>query len=98
LVLGVYDADKKPVYVGNVGSGFDQALLESLVGKLKKIAVGAEPFECEPYRGKVTWVEPKLVCEVVYMAVTPDMNLRHPRFKGLRDDKTPKECTIDQIL
>jgi bifunctional non-homologous end joining protein LigD len=28
LVLGVYDSDKKPVCFGNVGTGFDQALLE----------------------------------------------------------------------
>jgi DNA ligase D-like protein (predicted ligase) len=98
LVLGVYDVEKKPVYVGNVGTGFDQALLESLVGKLKKIVVGTEPFECEPYKGRVTWVEPRLVCEVVYMAVTPDLSLRHPRFKRLREDKAPSESTIDQIL
>ncbi len=89
---------KKPVYIGNVGTGFDQPLLESLLEKLKKIVVSKAPFECEPYKGRVTWVEPKLVCEVVYMAVTPDLSLRHPRFKGLRDDKTPTECTIDQIL
>ncbi len=64
------DSNKKPVYVGNVGTGFDQALLESLLEKLKKIVVSEAPFECEPYKGKVTWVEPKLVCEVVYMAVS----------------------------
>ena len=72
--------------------------LESLLEKLKKIVVGTEPFECEPYRGRVIWVKPKLVCEVVYMAVTPDLSLRHPRFRGLREDKAPSECTIDQIL
>jgi bifunctional non-homologous end joining protein LigD len=62
------------------------------------MVVGTEPFECEPYKGRVTWVESRLVCEVVYMAVTPDMSLRHPRFKGLRDDKNPAECTIDQLV
>ena len=98
LVLGVYDAVKKPVYIGNVGTGFDQMLLDSLLEKLKKTIVAEAPFDCDPYRGRVTWVEPKLVCEVVYMAVTPDLSLRHPRFKGLRDDKTPADCTIDQII
>jgi len=98
LVLGVYDVDEKPVYVGNVGTGFDQVLLESLLEKLKKMVVPDAPFECQPYKGRVTWVEPKLVREVVYMAVTPDLSLRDPRFRGLRDDKTPAECTIDQII
>ncbi len=77
LVLGVYDADKKPVYVGNVGMGFDQALLESLLGKLKKIVVSDASFKCEPYKDRVTWVEPEFVCEVVYMAVTPDLSLSY---------------------
>jgi ATP-dependent DNA ligase len=75
-----------------------QQLLESLLEKFKKIIVDDAPFECEPYKGRVTWVKPKLVCKVIYMAVTPDLSLRHPRFKGLRDDKTPEECAITQIL
>jgi len=50
--------------------------------------VSGEPLEYEPYKGRVTWVEPKLVCEVVYpLAVTPDLKMRHPRFKRLKDDK-----------
>ena len=98
LVCGVYDAEHRPVYAANVGTGFGQTLLESLMEKLMKIVVTVEPFEYEPYKGRITWVEPRLVCEVVYMAVTPDLKLRHPRFKRLREDKEPSECTIDQLL
>ena len=98
LVCGLYNQDHRPVWVANVGTGFDQALLENLLEKLKKTVVCDEPFECEPYRGRVKWVEPTLVCEVVYMALTPDLKLRHPRLKRLREDKTPSECTIDQIV
>jgi DNA ligase D-like protein (predicted ligase) len=97
LVVGLYDNDGKAVYVGNVGTGFDQSLLESFLGKLKEIVVADEPFECEPYKGRITWVEPRLVCEVIFMAVTPDLKLRHPRFNRLLLDKSPAECTIDQI-
>ena len=46
------------------------------------------PFKPES-GDRVTWLEPKLVCEVAYQVVTRDMRLRMPRFKGLRDDKSP---------
>ena len=45
----------------------------------------------------MTWLEPKLVCEVMYQCVTREGRLRMPRFKSLRDDKPPKECSLDQI-
>ena len=45
----------------------------------------------------VTWIEPKLVCEVIYQVVTRDCRLRMPRLHTLRIDKEPSECTIDQI-
>jgi bifunctional non-homologous end joining protein LigD len=38
------------------------------------------------------------VCEVGYQVVTHDGRLRMPRFLGLREDKLPSECTLDQIL
>ena len=46
----------------------------------------------------VTWLEPKLVCEVAYQVLTRDMRLRMARFKRLRDDKPPEQCTLDQIM
>ena len=46
----------------------------------------------------VTWLEPKLVCEVAYQVLTRDMRLRMARFKRLRNDKPPEQCTIDQIM
>ena len=35
---------------------------------------------------------PSLVAEVAFSEWTGDGKLRHPSFKGLRDDKTPEEC------
>ncbi len=40
------------------------------------------------------WIEVKLVCTVKYMMKTATGSLRQPVFKGLRDDKSPDECTI----
>ena len=45
----------------------------------------------------IKWVEPKLVCEVIYQEVTRDCKLRAPRLHTLRTDKEPSEFTIDQI-
>jgi len=96
LVLGLYEKDGKPVYVGKVGTGFSQEMLEILMDKFEKIKTDAAPFKPE-VGDEVTWLEPKLVCEVAFQVLTKDMRLRMPRFKGLREDKPPAECTIDQL-
>ena len=38
-------------------------------------------------KGDVVWVEPRLVVEVEFGEWTHDGHLRHPSYKGLRDDK-----------
>jgi DNA ligase D-like protein (predicted ligase)/DNA ligase D-like protein (predicted 3'-phosphoesterase) len=97
LLLGLYDKDSKPVYVGKVGTGFSQQTLKALMHEFEKIEIETVPFI--PERGDVvTWLEPKLVCEVAFQVVTRDMRLRMARFKRLRDDKVPSECTLDQIV
>ncbi len=96
LLLGVYD-NGKPVYVGKVGTGFTEQVIGVLSDKFEKIKTDVAPFK--PETGDVvTWLEPKLVCEVAYQVLTRDMRLRMARFKRLRDDKPPEQCTIDQIL
>ena len=94
--MGLYDKDGKPVYVGKVGTGFTEEMLKVLLYKFEKLKTDSAPFK--PETGDiVTWLEPKLVCEVAYQVVTHDLRLRMPRFKRLRDDKSPAECTIDQL-
>jgi len=43
------------------------------------------------------WLEPVLVCTVKFMEYTPGGGLRQPVFKGLRDDKEPKECVLNEF-
>ncbi len=103
LVLGLYDKEGRLIHVGQVGSGFDQKLLAELFKTLKKIETKKNPFygEVEALR-KVSWVKPELVAEVEYAEWTEGANsgsgpkLRAPVFLGLRDDKDPKECTLEQ--
>jgi bifunctional non-homologous end joining protein LigD len=96
LLLGVYDKGK-PVYLGKVGTGFTEKMIHFLINKFEEIKTDSAPFK--PEKGDVvTWLEPRLVCEVAYQVLTRDNKLRMARFKGLRDDKSPSECTIDQVI
>ncbi len=92
LLLGYYDTDGRLVYAGKVGTGFDQRLLDSLHEQMVRIERDQPPFD----RGKlprsgVHWVKPRLVGEVGFSEWTDDGMLRHPRFQGLRRDKSPAE-------
>jgi bifunctional non-homologous end joining protein LigD len=102
-VLGLYDKERRLVHVGQVGSGFDQKLLAELFKELEKRETKKNPFygDVEALR-KVSWVKPELVAEVEYAEWTEGANtgsgpkLRAPVFLGLRDDKDPRECTLEQ--
>jgi bifunctional non-homologous end joining protein LigD len=92
LVLGLYDKGVL-VYVGNVGTGFDQNMLELIYRRIKPLAIERSPFPEIPQipRG-VIWVHPDAVCEVKFASWTEDGRLRAPVFLGLRPDADPKEC------
>lgn len=96
LLLGVYDHKGNPIYVGKVGTGFTGSMINSLTKMFEKIKTDAIPFLPEA-GDEVTWLKPKLVCEVAYQILTKDIRLRMARFKRLRDDKSPTDCTIDQL-
>jgi bifunctional non-homologous end joining protein LigD len=95
LLLGLY-GDKKPVYVGKVGTGFSQQMLKNLSDMFQQLKTDKAPFKVD-IPDERTWLKPALVCEVTYQVVTKDGRLRMPRFSGLRKDKLPSECTVDQI-
>lgn len=57
--------------------------------------ISAAPFKLENNVDKdIIWVEPNLVCTVKYMMLTASGSMRQPVFKGLRKDKSPKECIV----
>lgn len=101
LVLGLYDKKERLIHIGQVGSGFDQKLLEEIWSLLKKFETKKNPFfgEVEALR-KTFWVKPELVAEVEYAEWTDGTNegsgpkLRAPVFLNLRDDKDPKDCLL----
>jgi bifunctional non-homologous end joining protein LigD len=96
LVLGAFK-DGELVYIGHVGTGFDERSLESIHEKLKPLVTSQSPFVREPKTNTpVTWVMPKLICEVKFSEWTADGSLRHPVFLGLREDKSPEEVGREQ--
>ena len=42
------------------------------------------------------WVEPRLLAEIEFTEVTPDGFIRHPSFKGLREDKAAHEVVRER--
>ncbi len=90
LLLG-YFADGKLRYAGKVGTGFDRVTLRDLAKRLGPLRRERSPFVDEIRERDVTWVRPKLVCEVGFTEWTRDGRLRHPRFLGLREDKAAKD-------
>jgi DNA ligase D-like protein (predicted ligase)/DNA ligase D-like protein (predicted 3'-phosphoesterase) len=96
LILGLYDAGNA-IFVGKVGTGFSEEALELLTEAFSSLQAKEPTLGQVDVPEQVTWLKPILVCEIVYQSVTKDGRLRMPRFRRLRSDKTPLECTFDQI-
>jgi bifunctional non-homologous end joining protein LigD len=92
LLLGYHDGAALR-YAGKVGTGFDRATLRDLGARLRALRRDEPPFAdpAEIRERGVTWVEPELVAQVAFTEWTRAGRLRHPRFLGLRGDKSARE-------
>jgi bifunctional non-homologous end joining protein LigD len=102
LLLGYHDSDKKLVYAGRVGTGFNDKALATIHQKLSQLEQPKSPFRnlsgtTGQARG-VVWVKPTLVGEVEFSNWTNEGLLRHPSFQGLREDKPAREVVRDNPL
>lgn len=90
LLLGVVQ-DGRLVFAGHVGTGWSAATLALLGDRLAALHRDTPALDGVPYEHArhAVWVEPALVCDVEYTEWTATGRLRHPSYKGLRDDLDP---------
>lgn len=99
LLLGYHDETGALRSAGSVGTGWNSKTgheLYEALAKLKSAQPTVDPKTVAPGRwskrtaGSEHWVKPKMVVEVSFGEWTPDGNIRHPVFKGVRADKPAK--------
>ncbi|MBY3382220.1 non-homologous end-joining DNA ligase [Rhizobium laguerreae] len=84
---------KKLVYVGGVGTGFNERNASELREKLDGL-ITSTPAATVDRKGAI-FVKPKLIAEIEYRAWTDDSKLRHASYKGLRE--VPDNAAIYEI-
>ncbi len=96
LLFGVPDDEGRLIYAGHVGTGFTDQDLRDLERMFT--ARTTSPFSGALPRDVTRdahWVEPDLVGEVAYAVWTADGRLRHPSWKGVRDDLEPDDVVVE---
>jgi bifunctional non-homologous end joining protein LigD len=85
---GIYVGRRKGtdlLYAGKVDHGFDKTSVADLRKRLTPLIRKTQPYSKRiAHRG--IWVEPELLAEIEYRAKSAEGKVRHPFFKGLRED------------
>src|SRR5215212_3664 len=97
LLVGYYEhGDLR--FGGKVGTGFNDQELARLSTRLRRLERSTSALRDTKgiaMKG-VHWVRPQLVAQVGFAEWTPDGKLRHPRYLGLRDDKSPEQIVRER--
>ncbi len=97
LFLATYE-DGELVFRGAVGTGFTDRMRRESWEVLQLIR-SDEPLKVKGMpRAELRacrWVQPRLLAEVEFTEITPDGLIRHPSFKGLREDKPADEVHLE---
>jgi bifunctional non-homologous end joining protein LigD len=98
LLVGVYEPDGGFRYAGRVGTGFSDSELDRLAALLAPLKREDSPFTAgeRPPRGAL-FCEPRLVAEIEFTQWTSSGSLRHPSYKGLREDKRAEEVVREDF-
>ncbi|GII57004.1 hypothetical protein Pth03_53930 [Planotetraspora thailandica] len=104
LLLGMYGtaghaAPTEFVFVGHVGTGFTDVMLDDMYRLLAPLEVGRSAFSRELPReiGKdARWVRPEIVGEVAFTMWTHEGRLRNSVWRGVRPDKIPSDVRREE--
>jgi bifunctional non-homologous end joining protein LigD len=97
LLAGAY-RDGQFLYMGRIGTGYNVKSAGELLRKLKPLEIARPAFANVnevPRARDLHWVEPKLVAEVEFGAITAAGILRQASYKGLREDKPAKNVVVE---
>lgn len=98
LLLGYYERGEF-VYAGKVGTGFDDSTLRTLRRAMDALETKESPFgDRGRFERGTHFVHPLLVAQIGFTEWTRDGMLRHPRFLGLRDDKSARSVTREHSV
>jgi bifunctional non-homologous end joining protein LigD len=100
LVVGYYENDKLH-YAGRIGTGYTRDTAVELWKTLAPLKVAKPAFDEMPAeerrRRDVVWVEPQMVIEADFRGWTHSNVLRQAAFKGVREDKAPREVKREVV-
>jgi bifunctional non-homologous end joining protein LigD len=94
LLMGYYENGEFR-YAGKVGTGFGQRELAMLADRLSPLARDDSPFAGRQPQKGARFAEPELVAEIEFGEWTKERMLRHPSYKGLRDDKPARDVVLE---
>ena len=86
---GIYVGRRKGndlIYAGKVDHGFDKKSASDLRKRLTPLIRKTQPYS-KRIAHKGIWVEPELMAEIEYRTKSAEGKVRHPLFRGLREDR-----------
>jgi bifunctional non-homologous end joining protein LigD len=106
LLLAVYDDQQQLIDIGKVGAGWTAEGGAKLKQQLSKLEVKDSPFGARALHenrwstrdAAWYWVKPQLVAEVEFADWSPDQQIRHAKFLGLRADKDAKSVRRESAV
>jgi bifunctional non-homologous end joining protein LigD len=99
LLVGHHDGegDERALrYAGRVGTGFGADDLRLLAKRMRPLARKRSPFAGRQPPKEASFVKPSLVAEIEFTEWTSAGTLRHPSYKGLRDDKPAADVVREE--
>jgi bifunctional non-homologous end joining protein LigD len=99
LLCGYWEGEgdeRRLRFAGKVGTGFSEDELAMLAERLEPLRRETSPFDGRQPERAAIFAEPELVAEVEFAEWTSAGTMRHPSYKGLRDDRPPESVVREE--